>query len=232
MKKAPRFLNVFFIIAVLASMLHCAPQKNIMESNTIQEIEAYLKTAHPEDPKRKLLHSKLIALKNAEWVKGAKDAKPMAARPIVAEVVQSLSVAGEAFQEREEYEKLLLETPLEHNNKTAQLLNTVFNTDIKNEDAVLLFKNNSDCNIILRIKGENFYNLPIPSHSENTVVVKQGKYTVESNICNIKYLSTKEIRKSQVIAITNSTIGDSKPAITQNTPNKVSQKSSTKKNKK
>lgn len=198
-----RFLSFFLFGICIISIIQCNPQANIMESNDIKEIETYLATAHPEDSKRRPLQSKLIALKNEDWVKGAKDAKPMAARPVASEVPKRISNVGYAFHNKEEYEKLLLETPSEHHKKTLHLLNTIFNTDISNNEAILLFQNNSECNIILRIKGENLYNLAIPTRSENSVIVKKGQYAIEGYVCDVKYSSNKNVTTSQVIAINN-----------------------------
>jgi hypothetical protein len=79
----------------------------------------------------------------------------------------------------------------------------MFDEDITSKEAVLLFRNNSDCNIILRIEGKNFYNLAVPAHGENFIILNKGSYTLNSNVCDVKYSSQKDIKKSIFVVIEN-----------------------------
>lgn len=176
--------------------------QNILESKNIAEIEDFLKTAHPDDPKRSVLKSKLIALKNSEWTKGKKDAKPMTARPIISEISNNLMRNSNAA-ETEEFKRLIASTPAEHKDKTVKLLNAMFNEDISSKEVILLFKNNSDCNIVLRIQGKDFYNLAVPAKGENSIVINKGNYTLTSHVCDVLYSSQKDIRKSIFLTINN-----------------------------
>ncbi len=176
--------------------------QNILESKNISEIEEFLKTAHPDDPKRSVLKSKVIALKNSEWTKGKKDAKPMEARPVISEISSSLMKNSNA-SETEEFKRLIASTPAEHKDKTVKLLNAMFNEDISSKEVILLFKNNSDCNIVLRIQGKDFYNLAVPAKGENSIVINKGSYTLTSHVCDVLYSSQKEIKKSIFLTINN-----------------------------
>lgn len=64
----------------ISSCTSNSANEEILKSNNIQEVEKYLSQAHPEDPKRKILKQHLIAIKNAEWTKGRKDAKPIGSK--------------------------------------------------------------------------------------------------------------------------------------------------------
>ncbi|PIF47722.1 hypothetical protein CLU96_4791 [Chryseobacterium sp. 52] len=174
----------------------------ILKSTNVQEIEDYLKNTHPDDPKRSVLKPKLIALKNAEWTKGSKSAKPMEARPVMSDIPNRL-MRNSNSNDAEEFKKLIAETSDQHKEKTVKLLNAMFDEDITRKEAVLLFRNNSDCNIVLRIEGKDFYNLAVPAHGENFIVLNKGSYTLNSMICDIKYLSAKDIKKSIFVVIDN-----------------------------
>ena len=63
-----------------------------------------------------------------------------------------------------------------HNAKTVNVLNQMFNNDISDTNAILLVANNSDCNMILRIQGDKYYNLAVPAKGQNTLVLPQGTY--------------------------------------------------------
>ncbi|MBK1898220.1 DUF6759 domain-containing protein [Chryseobacterium paridis] len=173
-------------------------KKNILKSTNIKEIEEYLKHAHPEDPKRSILKPRLIALKNQQWTLGKKDAKPMASRPIISEMPHKNS------DDAEEFKRLITKSSDKHKDKTVKLLNTMFNEDITRKECILLFRNNSDCNLVLKIKGDHFYNLAIPANDENFIVIKKGNYTLESNVCDLKYHTKKEIKRNIILTINNS----------------------------
>jgi len=200
MKKNTLFLLFF------ALTLSCSTQEkkrgDILTTTNISEIEEYLKNAHPEDPKKHILQSKLIALKNSEWTKGARTAKPMEVRPIITEFPQN--VKGKSFQDdSEEFKRLIAETSPEHKQKTVKLLNAMFNEDINSNEAILLFRNNSDCNMVLKISGKKFYNLAVPSHNENFIILDKDDYSISGNVCDVKYSSQKQIKKNIQVVINN-----------------------------
>lgn len=204
MKK--KLLTVFFLFfTFLFPNLISAQKKankDILKSIDIKEIEEYIKNTHPDDPKKSVLRPKLIALKNAEWTKGARTAKPMEARPVISDIPKSI-MRNPHSDDAEEFKKLITETSAEHKEKTVKLLNAMFNEDITRKEAILLFKNNSDCNIVLRIEGKDYYNLAVPAHGENFIVINKGSYTLNSNICDMKYISQKDIKKSIFVTIDN-----------------------------
>ncbi|KMQ59280.1 hypothetical protein ACM46_19295 [Chryseobacterium angstadtii] len=198
-KKLTTFLFIFLISGFATAQKN---SKEILKSTNIREIEDYLKNAHPEDPKRSVLKPKLIALKNAEWTKGAAKAKPMEARPVMTDIPKRF-MKNSNSDDAEEFKRLLAETSDQHKEKTVKLLNAMFDEDITRKEAVLLFRNNSDCNIILKIEGKDFYNLAVPAHGENFIVLNKGSYTLNSNVCDIKYASSKDIKKSIFVVIEN-----------------------------
>lgn len=200
MKKNTLFL-LFFALTLSCSI----QEKNrgdILANTNISEIEEYLKNAHPEDPKKHILQSKLIALKNSEWTKGARTAKPMEVRPIITEFPQNLK-GNSLSDDSDEFKKLIAETTSEHKEKTIKLLNSMFNEDINSNEAILLFRNNSDCNMVLKISGKKFYNLAIPSHNENFIILDKDDYSISGNVCDVKYSSQKQIKKNIQIVINN-----------------------------
>jgi len=203
MKKTLMTLLFIFLISGFTSAQKSQKKNNeILKSTNIKEIEEYLRKAHPEDPKRMVLKPKLIALKNAEWTKGAKSSKPMEARPVMTDIPNRF-MRNSSSNDAEEFKKLLAETSDQHKEKTVKLLNAMFDEDITSKEAVLLFRNNSDCNIVLRIEGKDFYNLAVPAHGENFIVLNKGSYSLNSNVCDVRYSSQKDIKKSIFLVIEN-----------------------------
>lgn len=203
MKKIAIGLSVLCCIGIAAQKKKKERYEDILITTDIKKIELFLQTAHPEDPRRTVLKPKLIALKNAAWVKGAKDAKPMAARPIETEIPNAF-VNRPNSHEAAEFKELITTTSTAQKEKTVKLLNTLFDQDINEKEAILLVQNNSDCNMIMRIQGKDqFYNLAIPAHGENSIVLNKGEYDLNSNICDVKYVSKKDMKKNMMIMLNN-----------------------------
>jgi hypothetical protein len=226
MKK--KILNFFFFGLMLSSCA-CASngdRSDILKSTNINEIEEYLGKTHPEDPKKRILKQRIIALKNAGWTKGAKNAKPMEARPVFMELPDHSSKKINSETNQDIFKKLMAETSDEHREKTKTLLNNMFNEDINHNEAVLLLKNNSDCDLVLEISGKKFYNLAIPAKGENFIVLNKDLYTFSGNVCDVKYQSSKDIRKSLVVVLKNPEPKSSngKDLIAENGSNKASEK--------
>ncbi|WP_312994445.1 DUF6759 domain-containing protein [Chryseobacterium flavum] len=201
MKK--NFLRFIFFISLFPTSVYAQKKsKDILKSTNIREIEEYLKTAHPDDPKKSVLKPKLIALKNAEWTKGARTAKPMEARPVISDIPKSV-MRNPGSDEADEFKRLIAESSEEHKEKTVKLLNAMLSEDITRKEAILLFKNNSDCNIVLRIEGKDYYNLAVPARGENFIILNKGSYILTGNICDLKYISQKDIKKSIFVTISN-----------------------------
>lgn len=193
--------KIAFIFLIILSGVVSAQKKDILKSQNIGEIEHFLKTAHPEDPRRIVLKPKLAALKNSKWTEGAKTAKPMAARPLITDI-PNVVINIPASAEAEEFKSLMMETSDAHKAKTVKLLNTLFDQDINRKEAIVLIQNNSDCNLILRFQGEkDFYNIAVPTKGENTLVLNKGTYQLTSNVCDVKYTSTKNISQNQMITL-------------------------------
>lgn len=204
MKKNSLIISLVLLLISCSTSDNAKNAKNILESKDIAEIESFLKTAHPDDPKRRVLKPKLIALKNAEWTKGKENAKPMEARPVISDIPSGIFKNSNSA-EAEEFKKLLASTSNEHKEKTVKLLNAMFNEDISSKEVILLFKNHSDCNLVLRIQGKNFYNMAVPAKGENFIVINKGNYTLTSNVCDVVYSSKKDISKSIFLTISNPT---------------------------
>lgn len=202
MKKNSLIVSILFVLISSISYAQKSNSKNILKSTNIQEIEEYLRTCHPEDPKKSVLKPKLLALKNEEWTKGKKDAKPMEARPVITEIPNSIMKDANS-KDAEDFKRLISETKKNHKEKTVKFLNAMINEDINKKEVIILLKNHSDCNLVLRIEGKDFYNMAIPSHGENFIVINKGSYTLNSNVCDVKYNSQKNIKKNTLLTISN-----------------------------
>ena len=174
--------------------------KDIIKSFNIKEIEQFIATAHPDDPRTPILKKRRIQLKNEEWVKGRATAKPMAARTSQEVVEKPIIIDSTAIYEQE-FITLRTKEKSEHKESTVSLLNTLFDNQKKSPDVAILIKNNSKCNIIVNLQGDQNYSVAIPKEDNNTLVVKKGNYTFTSRICETKYNSLKTIQKSTLITL-------------------------------
>lgn len=213
--------KTFFTFSILACMSVSGQKKyaNILNSTNISEIESFLKEAHPDDSRRMILKHKIVSLKNARWMTAGKTTyttvKPIESRHarfaknslqfVGDEVINRTSTNN--LTEREEFAKLMNETSGVRKEKTVNLLNQLFSTDIMADQAILLIRNNGDCDMIIRIQGSEYYNLAVPARGENFVTLKKGNYQLSGNMCEARYFASKSIAKNLLVTLTkNSTI--------------------------
>lgn len=207
------FTFLFFSLIILSCASNATDNVDILKSTNINQIEEYLSKAHPEDPKRRLLKQRIIALKNAEWTKGKKDAKPMEARPVFVDLPNISSAKKNNEQKELLFKKLMSENTEQHKEKTVKLLNALFNEDISSNEAILHIKNNSDCNLVLEISGKKFYHLPVPAKGENSIVLNKDEYNLSGSLCDVVYQNKKEISKSMMMVLNNPGYKGSQPNI-------------------
>lgn len=202
-------ITSLLLISFFLFMYNCKTAENskyadILSTKNTSLIEDFLENSNKNDSRRAILKSRLIALKNAELQKKTTAARQLVAKPIFTEIPQNYrSNSGEAA----EFKSLMQENSTsEHQQKTVKLLNAMFDQDISSKEAILLVQNKSDCNMILRLEGKGFYNLAIPMHSENSLVLPKGDYNLSSNVCDVKYNSTKKIVKNMMVTLSNPTL--------------------------
>lgn len=197
----------YIVVTLLSILSACSTQsehrkETILKSTNIDTITEYLKKAHPEDPKKHILEAKLITLKNKEWTKGAASAKPMEARPILSKVSENSKENRNPARD-DQFKILMSESSLEHQNKTKELLNSLVNEDVTKNEAIFVFKNKSNCNLVLKIAGKKFYTLAVPAYNENFLVLDKGQYTISTDVCDVKFTTQKSIQKHLQLSINN-----------------------------
>ncbi|MBW8361923.1 MAG: hypothetical protein K0M56_07015 [Kaistella sp.] len=178
-----------FLLLLGSCKTESVAKLSIMDSKDVKKVEQYIRN-HPGDKNLPFLKQKLQALKNAKKPKQKPGELP---KPIVFKTITEREAA--------EYAQILEENKAVHSKNTVKVLNQLFNSDQSNTDAILLVQNNSDCNMILRIQGSKFYNLAVPSHGENSIVIPQGDYMLSTNLCDLSYVSRKKITKNMVVSL-------------------------------
>lgn len=105
--------------------------------------------------------------------------------------------------EQAEFDLLMNPSAEEHKNKTVKVLNALFDNDPTSKETTVLIKNNSDCDIIMRIDGTGYtkYRLAIPAKGENTIVIIKGSYLFSSLVCGAQYASQKTVEKSIMVSL-------------------------------
>ena len=73
--------------------------------------------------------------------------------------------------------------------------------DVKDELSLLLVKNNSECNMVLKVVGKNNYNLPIPAKGQNAIMVEKGIYQLKGNVCELSYEAQKDLNKNILVSL-------------------------------
>ena len=202
--------KTFFALSVLTSISIFSQKKyiNISNSNNITEIENFLKEARPDDSRLFVLKRRLVELKNSNRMNSGKNEVKRSSLTNSSSAIINNDIKPEittssfsSFNEEQEFQKLILETSSSHREKTVNLLNQLFDNDDSNNKAILLIKNEGDCNMIIRIHGNEHYNLAVPAHGENFVTVSKGDYQLSGNMCEANYSSSKSIGKNMLVTL-------------------------------
>ena len=256
--------NLLLLCFISGSFVNLSAQKKmkdyslIMRSTNIYEIDAYLKNAHPDDPKRQILKPRLVKLLK-EYIKNAHPADQrvvdfqeklalLRSKPstkisfeemgeiikqkqiakykeeleaktqttarttpgaqnaeTLANTVKTAASALLDTDEQEEFLMLMSVSPIEHKNKTVQILNSLFDNDPNGKESIVMIENKSDCNMIMRIEGvgNTRYRLAIPSQAESAIVVQKGSYLFSSKVCGAEYASQKTLEKAIMVSLNN-----------------------------
>lgn len=254
MKKLVLLFSTFLFVSFSAQK-RGKDYSNILKSKNIYEINAFLRDAHPDDPRRSVLKPRVMDMMK-DYIKNAPEGdrkvremqenlarlrrgpstkisfdemnaiirqkqilkyqqqlqvgqtavkytpssaeNVFAAAPATAKITKVI-----ADTEASEFNMLMAENPVEHKNKTVKILNSLFDNDPNSKECIVMIENKSDCNIIVRIEGvgNTKYRLPIPAHSDNSIVIQKGDYLLTSIVCGAQYASQKTIQKPLMVAL-------------------------------
>lgn len=156
----------------------------IMRSQDPKEISAFVKK-YPSNPNTNFLNNRL---KNLSATQASK-AKP---------VIQPLNTNKLSKEVEKKLEKGKADA---NTDKTVNLLNNLFSTDRNKKEVFVMIKNNSSCNLIVKIDGKKFYNLDVPKKGDNYVLVPKGTYKITTQICEASYQSTKNLNEDTQIVL-------------------------------
>ena len=100
-----------------------------------------------------------------------------------------------------EYKKDVRDGVNNKNKQTARVLTSLFSNDKNKSEAIVQIKNNSDCNMIVKFSGKDFYNLDVPARNQNFIMVNKGSYILTTSVCDAKYSSAKKIYEDIVVSL-------------------------------
>lgn len=255
--------SIYEIDAFLRDAHPNDPRRSVLKPRLMDLIKNYLKTAHPEDQQVPVLQQKLAMLKKRPSTKitfdemnaiikqkqikynqeklaalrAGKTEAPIAAKDVkmgesaMTEAAEgsktstidairaknaatktttaaksTASVSSAAISsEKEEFAMLMNVSAAEHQNKTVKVLNALFDNDPNSKETTVLVKNNSECDMIMRMEGIGYakYRLPIAAKKENTIVIPKGDYLFSSIVCGAQYASQKSVHKAIMVTLGN-----------------------------
>lgn len=169
----------------------------ILASTDIVEISQYLKKLQPDDPQQKAVTNRLKQLKNGNWKSEPRlqiSALPKSEIPVT-------TAPKPLNDEKEEFHNLMKESSEIHDKKALKVLNNIFNDNKEELESVLLVRNDSSCDIILRLQGKEQYNLAVPSKGENFINLNKDSYLIRGKVCNSEYSKTKDLTSNQILTL-------------------------------
>ena len=156
----------------------------IMRNQDPREISAFIKK-YPNNPNANFLTNRM---KNLGAVQSPK-AKP---------VIQPLNTEKLSKEVERKVEKGTADANAE---RTVNLLNNLFSTDRNKSEVFVMIKNNSNCNLIVKVEGKTFFNLDVPKKGDNYLLLPKGTYKITTKICDASYQSTKNIAEDTQIVL-------------------------------
>lgn len=175
--------------------------KNAMLSNNLYEIQQFI-AAYPSNPNVKFLEKKAEMIKNgSNSVSLSKSMKAPAsfASNTANEAYGQNNVLNKETAEKHIYSMKENQEKAVKAKKSVDLLNHLFSNDEKANEAYVVVKNQSKCNLALTFEGKNYFNLEVPKMSENYILVPKGFYTLKTMVCDSKYSSGQNINKDMQI---------------------------------
>ena len=140
---------------------------------------------YPNNPNANFLSNRLKNLAPAQSPK----AKP---------VIQPLNTEKLSKEVEKKVEKGKADANTE---RTVNLLNNLFSTDRNKSEVFVMIKNNSNCNLIVKVEGKTFFNLDVPKKGDNYLLVPKGTYKITTRICDANYQSTKNLTEDTQIVL-------------------------------
>ena len=187
-------LSLFFILFTVQAQ-QANNHQQILASKDLIQISRYLTKLPQDHPLQKAVLSRLKQLRNGNWKSEPKLSVVSLAKS------ESLPTTISADPEKEEFIRLMQESGKVHDKKTVNLLNNIFWEDKEKPESVLLVRNSSSCNIILRLQGKTNFDLPVPAKGENFISLNKDSYVIKGKICNMDYAKTKDLSRDQVLTL-------------------------------
>ncbi|MFZ4931905.1 DUF6759 domain-containing protein [Chryseobacterium sp. Mn2064] len=91
--------------------------------------------------------------------------------------------------------------PSDEAKRTAAMLTHLFNNNANKNEAYINIKNQSGCNLVVKISGKKYYNLSVPAKGQNFILIDKGEYVMTTMVCDAKYSSVKKIDQDIEIAL-------------------------------
>lgn len=219
--------NIYEINAFLRDAHIDDPRRSVLKPRVMEMMKEYIKNAHPEDQKVKDMQEMLALLRRRPSTKItfdemnaiikqkqiAKYKAELAAKQSTAVytpsntqntfVVNTTANAAVPNAEAEEFNMLMAVSPVEHQNRTVKILNSLFDNDPNAKECIVMIQNKSDCNIIVRMEGvgNTKYRLAVPAQGESSIVIEKGQYLFSSLVCGAQYASQKTIQRPIMVAL-------------------------------
>ncbi len=101
-----------------------------------------------------------------------------------------------------EFKGLMEKDAEDRNQRAAAAVNLFLNETPAAAKAAILFKNNSSCDIIIRVNGDaKRLSVPVKANDMNYILVDKNTYSFSAKLCKAQYQSTKRISESIEIGI-------------------------------
>ncbi len=85
--------------------------------------------------------------------------------------------------------------------RAAEIVTNLFSNNRNKSEVYVQIINNSPCNMIVKFEGKDFYNLNVLAGKKSFILIKKGKYTISTLVCDVKYSQPKLINEDIYIKL-------------------------------
>lgn len=200
--------STFFI---LFSLFYFAQTRDeltkVMLSSKQVEIFDFIQK-YPNNPNVPFLKKRIEMLKGNGASVAKPSVKPLNKEKLEIQVEKTKEKTKEKAEEKAEG-KAEEKAKAEENNELAgktksaeNALNHFFSNDRNKNEAYVLIKNKSNCNLVVKFEGKKtYFNLDVPKLGENYILVPKGSYKITTMICDAQYSSVKNLTEDMQIVL-------------------------------
>lgn len=180
-----KHISIFLVLFSYLLFAQNYTVEQVEQSNDMKVVAHFVKN-NPSHPKTPEFKKKLFVMLNGEQ-------QTMEKTPIIPINKNTTKSIGK--------DKKSIGEVGDGNKKTAELLTHLFDSNPNSKEAYMHIKNETKCDLVIKISGKKLYNLTVPANNDNYILLPKDTYQLTTSVCGAQYNSTKNLNKDMEIVL-------------------------------